>query len=130
MSGNPLKTGNPLKSLIQQMGKLFGSGQTKPIVDEIIGVASNIINPHTESINHSDKSEPSTADNTPSNHAGHAQAHGNYQFSPYFEQAVECINTVAGLIIISSFVLAGVNLLLVVFNANFGENDNCMTALV
>ena len=53
---------------------------------------------------------------------GHGQgSHGQYQLSPYFEKAVEIINTAAGIIVMASVLLAGVNLILVAINANFGK---------
>lgn len=50
----------------------------------------------------------------------------HYHLSYYFEMAVECINSVAGLIVLLAVLLAGVNLLIVIFNAALGTKQRML----
>ncbi len=59
-------------------------------------------------------------------HGGHGLHIGehditHYHLSYYFEIAVECINSVAGLIVLFAVLLAGVNLLIIAFNVAAGH---------
>ena len=73
---------------------------------------------HNSNQEHSLHSSHSHGEHSSGSHG----SHGQYQMSPYFEKAVEIINTAAGIIVMASVILAGVNLILVAINANFGTS--------
>lgn len=123
--------GNPFKSLTQRIGKLFSKGHSSEapaLLNDIIGASSGIMgdvqNMHKQS-SHNSAHHGKSHHNEHDNHSSHG-AHAEYQFSPYFERAVELINTAAGLIVMASVILAGINIILVALNANFGKfYENC-----
>jgi hypothetical protein len=118
--------GNPFKSLTQRIGNLFSKGpssETPALLNDIIGASSGIMgdvqNMHKQS-SHNSAHHGESHHNEHDNHSSHG-GHAEYQFSPYFERAVELINTAAGLIVMASVILAGINIILVALNANFGK---------
>ena len=138
--------GNPLKGFAKQMGKAFGKvfstgkiseGHDAGDVDQasaafsalgakIVGQAHDnhqqATHQHqafnTQQSHHIDHG----SDNHKNQHNSHG-SHGQYQMSPYFEKAVEIINTAAGIIVMASVILAGINLILVAINANFRKSN-------
>lgn len=118
--------GNPFKSFTQKIGKLFSNGhssETPALINDIIGASSGIMgdvqNMHKKS-SHNSAHHGESHHNEHDSHGSHG-AHAEYQFSPYFERAVELINTAAGFIVLASVILAGINIILVALNANFGK---------
>ena len=95
--------------------------------EEIIAASSSIIG----NVKHTHKQPPHDSHH---NHDNHDQqqhgAHGHYQFSPYFERAVELINTAAGIIVMASVLLAGINIILVALNANFSKSTSVFKCLL
>ena len=138
--------GNPLKGMAQQMGKAFGkvfsagkitekhdagtvdqvSAAFSALGAEIVGEGHNGHQQAThqhqafnaQQSHHVDHG----SDNQKNQHNSHG-SHGQYQMSPYFEKAVEIINTAAGIIVMASVILAGINLILVAINANFRKSN-------
>lgn len=118
--------GNPFKSFAQKIGNVFNKGHSADapaLMNDIIGASSGIMG---DAQNSHKKSSHDAAYHGESHHNGHQNhdshgAHAEYQFSPYFERAVELINTAAGLIVMASVILAGINIILVALNANFGK---------
>lgn len=122
--GGETARANPFKGFGQKIGRIFGKGESvnaPNLINDIVGMSSGILGNPESTHQHSshDNSEHHS-----SNHHGneHHGAHGAYHFSPYFERAVELINAAAGILVIASVLLAGLNLILVAFNANFGEH--------
>ena len=72
---------------------------------------------------HSSAHSSHHSEHSSGHHNEHNHSSLNYQLSPYFEKAVELINAAAGIIVMASVVLAGVNLILVAVNANFGKRN-------
>lgn len=120
---------NPFKGLARKLGKMFGgkvASNAHSTVEEMVGASSSMISgapnmqkhkePSHDTHHHSNSHNPDSHD-----HQQHG-AHGQYQFSPYFERAVELINTAAGIIVMASVVLAGINIILVALNANFSKS--------
>ena len=70
---------------------------------------------------HPNKHDGNTHDTHTHDGHTHAAHHAEYQLAEYFARAVEMINTVAGVIVLISVLLVGYNLLLVLSNANLGE---------
>ena len=137
--------GNPLKGLAKQMGKAFGkvfsagkiseghdasnvnqaSAAFSALGAEIVGKAHNSHQQAThqhQAFNTQQSHEDHGSDNHKNQHNSHG-SHGQYQMSPYFEKAVEIINTAAGIIVMASVILAGINLILVAINANFRKSN-------
>ena len=140
--------GNPFKGFAKQMGKAFSkvfSGEKALLGQDVhnIEVTPNTISAlgaemisgvhdNHKDVTHEHHSSPyvkiEQSHHTDHNsdhqdqHTSHG-AHGQYQMSPYFEKAVEIINTAAGIIVMASVILAGINLILVAINANFGKSS-------
>jgi hypothetical protein len=119
---------NPFKGFARKLGKMFGgnvASNAHSTVEEMVGASSSMISdaqnmqkhkePSHDTHHHSNSHNPNSHD-----HQQHG-AHGQYQFSPYFERAVELINTAAGIIVMASVLLAGINIILVALNANFSK---------
>ena len=119
---------NPFKGFTQNIGRIFGKNgnvDAPVLINDIVGMSSGILGT-PENIHHSahdDSGLQSSNHHSKEHHDAHSAhgAHADYHFSPYFERAVELINAAAGMLVIASVLLAGLNLILVAFNANFGE---------
>lgn len=119
---------NPFRGFTQQLGRIFGKGgnvDTPNLINDIVGMSSGVLgNPeNTHHSSHDISGHQNPTHHSEEQHDAHGAhgAHADYHFSPYFERAVELINAAAGMLVIASVLLAGLNLILVAFNANFGE---------
>jgi hypothetical protein len=75
---------------------------------------------HTSSSSSTNESHVSSLDHDSAHHDGGYSYH-HYHLTNYFEFAVECVNSLAGLIVLFAVFLTFWNLLVIIVNAVFGS---------